>query len=135
VTLWESVWRDVANEIPRSNPRPKSWGGFFGALLAAIVPIPSDLDNLHGIRWRDRLRREIARMRGRALSDMRRACVASLDASAAALPRHIEHHIFCVERTERREVGVVQDHHRDLVSDPSHPRASESDRPLGETGS
>jgi hypothetical protein len=172
VTLWENVWRDVAKEMPRSDPRPKSWGGFIGAMFAAIViiaiwfpirlihellkaidlsekpdhaaearqlfqeayslscdlpsktdfarsvlahatvppalhdayfeafralyaenmmldvpPIPADLDNLDGIRWRDRMRREIARMRGRTLSDMRRACVASLDISSAALPQ------------------------------------------------
>lgn len=171
MTLWENVWREVAKEMPRADPRPKSWGGFFGAALAALVivaiwfpirlvyellkaidlsekpdhvrearqlfqdayslscdlpsktdfarsvlahaslptalydayfeafralyaenmmlvvpPIPSDLKNLDGIRWRDRMRREIARMRGRTLSDMRRACVASLDASSAALP-------------------------------------------------
>jgi len=172
VTLWENVWRDVAKEMPRSDPRPKSWGGFLGAMFAAIViiaiwfpirlihellkaidlsekpdhaaearqlfqeayslscelpsktdfarsvlthadvppalhdayfeafrtlyaenmmldvpHIPLDLDNLDGIRWRDRMRREIARMRGRTLSDMRRACVASLDISSAALPQ------------------------------------------------
>jgi hypothetical protein len=172
VTLWENVWREVAKEMPRSDPRPKSWGGFIGATLAAIVivaiwfpirlihellkaidlsekpdhagearqlfqeayslscdlpsktdfarsalahvnlphalhdayfeafralyaesimltvpPIPADLDNLEGIRWRDRMRREIARMRGATLSNMRRACIASVDACAAALPK------------------------------------------------
>jgi hypothetical protein len=172
VTLWENVWREVAKEMPRSDPRPKSWGGFIGATVAAIIivaiwfpirlvhellkaidlsekpdhsrearelfreayslsrdlpsktdfarsvldradlppplhdaffeafralyaenmmlavpPIPADLENLDGIRWRDRMRREIARMRGATLSNMRRACIASLDASAAGLPK------------------------------------------------
>jgi hypothetical protein len=171
VTLWETVWRDVAKELPRSDPRPKSWGGFVGALLAAIFiiaiwfpirlihellkaidlsekpdhsaearrlfqeayslscdlpsksefahsvlaqtstppalydacfealralyaenmmltapPIPAELDNLEGIRWRDRMRREIARMKGRTLSDMRRACVTAIDAATSTLP-------------------------------------------------
>ena len=39
MTLWENVWREVAKELPRSDPRPKSWGGFFGATLAAIIII------------------------------------------------------------------------------------------------
>ena len=39
MTLWENVWREVAKELPRSDPRPKSWGGFLGAMLAAIIII------------------------------------------------------------------------------------------------
>ena len=39
--------------------------------------IPADLDNLDGIRWRDRMRREIARMRGDTVANMRRACIAA----------------------------------------------------------
>jgi hypothetical protein len=50
-------------------------------------PIPADLDNLDGIRWRDRMRREIPRMRGDPLIKMRRACLAAVEASAAALPK------------------------------------------------
>lgn len=171
MTLWENVWREVAKEMPHAEHRPKSWGGFIGATLAAIIivaiwfpirlihellkaidfsekpdhaeearrlfqeayslscdlpsktdfarsvlahatlppalhdayfnafralyaenmmlvvpPIPADLDNLDGIRWRDRMRREIARMSGGALANIRSACIASLDASAAGLP-------------------------------------------------
>lgn len=172
MTLWENVWREVAKEMPRSNPRPKTWAGFVGATIAALLviaiwlpirliheilkaidlsekpdhtseaqqlfrdaysisrdlpsktefarsvlqhvdlprplhdaffdalrtlygenmmlevpPIPADLDNLDGIRWRDRLRREIGRMRGDSLVKMRRACVAAIQASTAGLPR------------------------------------------------
>ena len=172
MTLWENVWRDVAKEMPRSDPRPKSWGGFIGAMLAAIViiaiwfpirlihellkaidlterpdhtaearqlfqeayslscdlpsktdfarsvlahatvppalhdayfeafralyaenmmldvpPIPADLDNLDGIRWRDRMRREITRMKGETVAQMRRACIAAVAASTSGLPK------------------------------------------------
>jgi hypothetical protein len=39
VTLWENVWAEVAKEMPRREPRPKSWGGFLGATVAALVVI------------------------------------------------------------------------------------------------
>ncbi len=39
MTLWETVWQQVAKEMPRHDPRPKSWGGFIGATLAALVII------------------------------------------------------------------------------------------------
>jgi hypothetical protein len=172
VTFWENVWQQVAKEMPRQDPRPKTWAGFFGAMLTALVlvaiwfpirliyeilktidlsekpdhakeaqqlfrdayslsldlpsktefarsvlervdlprplydaffeavrnlyaenmmltvpPIPVDLDHLEGIRWRDRTRREIARMRGDGLSQMRRACRSAVEASTATLPR------------------------------------------------
>jgi hypothetical protein len=172
VTLWENVWQEVAKEMPRRDPRPKTWGGFIGATLTALViiaiwfpirlihellkaidlsekpdhtkdaqqlfreayslscdlpsksafansileqvdlprplhdaffealrnlyaenmmltapPIPADLDNLDGIRWRDRMRLEIARMKGGTLAKMRHACVAAVQASAASLPK------------------------------------------------
>ena len=172
MTLWENVWEQVAKEMPRHDPRPKTWGGFIGATLAALViiaiwfpirlihellkaidfsekpdhtnearqlfreayslsrdlpsksafassvmervdlprplhdaffeafrtlygenmmlavpPIPPDLEHLDGIRWRDRMRREIARMKGATLAEMRGACVAAVEASAASLPK------------------------------------------------
>jgi hypothetical protein len=172
VTLWENVWQQVAAEMPRRDPRPKTWGSFLGATLATLViiaiwfpirlihellkaidlsekpdhtseaqqlfrdayslscdlpgksefansvldhidlprslhdalfealrnlyaenmmlvvpPIPADLDNLDGVRWRDRMRREIARMRGDTLVQMRRACVVAVEGATAALPR------------------------------------------------
>jgi hypothetical protein len=172
VTLWENVWRDVAKEMPHRESRPKSWPGFFGASIVAIVivaiwfpirlvhellkaidlsekpdhsaeaqqlfqeahvlalglpgktefarsvltrktlppalhdaffeafrtlyaenmmltvpPMPLRLDDLDGIRWRDRMRREIARMKGDTVDRMRRACIAAVDASTAALPK------------------------------------------------
>jgi len=49
-------------------------------------PIPRDLENLDGIRWRDRMRREIARMRGDTLVNMRKACLTAIEESAAMLP-------------------------------------------------
>lgn len=172
VTLWEIVWQQVAKEMPRHDPRPKSWAGFIGATFAALViiaiwfpirlvheilkaidfsekpdhtkeaqelfrdayslsldlptksefassvlehidlprrlhdalfeafrnlyaenimltvpPIPADLEQLDGIRWRDRMRREIARMRGDAPSKMRRACRMAVESSTANLPK------------------------------------------------
>ncbi len=158
--------------MPRHDPRPKSWGGFIGAMLAALIiiaiwfpirlihellktidlsekpdhtkeaqqlfreayslscdlptksdfansvlghidlprplhdaffealrnlyaenmmltvpPIPADLEHLDGIRWRDRMRREIVRMKGDTLTKMRRACIAAVETSAATLPK------------------------------------------------
>lgn len=172
MTLWENVWSAVAREMPRREPRPRSWGGFIGAAIMAVAiiviwfpvrlihellkaidlsekpdyaedalqlfreayslscdlpdksafansvldgvdlprplyyvfhgalralyadnmmlsvpPIPTDLDNLDGIRWRDRLRREIVRMRGDAPSKMRQACRVAVQGAVAPLPR------------------------------------------------
>ena len=39
MTLWENVWPQVAKEMPRREPRPKSWAAFIGATLAALVII------------------------------------------------------------------------------------------------
>jgi hypothetical protein len=172
VTFWENVWQQVAKEMPRRDPRPKTWAGFLGAMLTALVlvaiwfpirliyeilktidlsdkpdhtkeaqqlfrdayslsldlptkidfansvlervnlprplheaffeafrnlyaenmmlvvpPIPSDLDHLDGIRWRDRMRHEIVRMRGDTLTRMRRACIAAVESATAMLPK------------------------------------------------
>ncbi len=172
MTLWENVWQQVAKELPRHDPRPKTLGGLIGATVAALViiaiwfpirliheilksidfsekpdhteeaqqlfreayslsldlptksefatsvlervdlprplhdaffeafrnlyaenmmlivpAIPADLEHLDGIRWRDRMRREIARMRGDALSQMRRACRIAVETSTANLPK------------------------------------------------
>jgi len=172
VTLWETVWSQVKAEMPKPEARPRTWGGFLGAMLAALVivviwfpirliaellktldfsekpdhahearelfreayslsrdlpsrndfaesvlrhielprslhdtlfealrslyaenmmlevpPIPADLENLDGIRWRDRMRREIERMRGATLVAMRRACLAGIEAAVASLPK------------------------------------------------
>ena len=75
-------------------PRPLH-DAFFEALrtlyadnmMLAVPPIPADLDHLDGIRWRDRMRREIVRMKGGTLTEKRRACVAAAEASAAGLPK------------------------------------------------
>lgn len=172
MTLWETVWSQVRAEMPEQPSRPRSWGGFFGAMIAALViiaiwfpirlvaellktidfserpdhtreaqelfrqaytlsrdlpskndfatsvlrhvdlprslhekffealrslyaenmmlevpGIPVDLENLDGIRWRDRMRREIARMKSDVLPKMRRACLSSIEAATAGLPR------------------------------------------------
>jgi hypothetical protein len=172
VSFWENVWEQVAKEMPRRDPRPKTWGGFIGATLTALLlvaiwfpirliaellktidlsekpdhrreaqalfreayslscdlpnktafansvldhvnlpralhdfffgalsglyadsmmlvvpPIPADLDHLDGIRWRDRMRREIPRMKGNTLVQMRRACLAGIEAAVASLPK------------------------------------------------
>ena len=191
MTLWENVWQQVAKEMPRQDPRPKSWGGFIGATLAALViiaiwfpirliheilkaidlsekpdhtkeaqqlfreayslsldlpsksefarsvleradlprplhdaffeafrnlyaenmmltvpPIPADLEHLDGIRWRDRMRREIARMRARrALSRCVAPAVAAVEASTAALPeapRRRRNHVAALDPGQTR---------------------------------
>lgn len=166
------VWTQVRAEMPEQASRPRTWGGFFGALIAAlfviaiwfpirliaellkaidfskppdhtaeaqrlfreaytrsrdlptkndfaesvlrhlsslprslhdklfealrtlyaenmmlqIPPIPLDLENLDGIRWRDNLRREIGRMNGETLARMRRACLTGIEAAVSSLP-------------------------------------------------
>ncbi len=172
MTLWETVWSQVKAEMPEQPSRPRTWGGFVGALVAALVivaiwfpirlvaellktidfskppdhareaqelfrqaytlsrdlpsksefaesvlnyvdlppslraqffealrglyadnmmlevpPIPVELDDLDGIRWRDRMRREIARMNSDTLAKMRHACLASIEAATAGLPK------------------------------------------------
>ena len=37
MTFWENVWQQVAKEMPRQDPRPKTWAGFLGAMLTALV--------------------------------------------------------------------------------------------------
>jgi hypothetical protein len=49
-------------------------------------PVPSKLDDLGGIRWRDRLRREIDRMRSGAVARMTAACTEAAKACASAVP-------------------------------------------------
>lgn len=56
-------------------------------MMLEVPPIPADLDNLDGIRWRDRMRSEIARMKGNTLTEMRRACLAAVEAAASGLPK------------------------------------------------
>jgi hypothetical protein len=84
----ESVLRHV--DLPRS-----LHDTFFEALrtlyaenmMPEVPPIPADLDNLDGIRWRDRMRREIGRMNNASLVAMRKACLAGIEAAAASLPK------------------------------------------------
>ena len=56
-------------------------------MMLTVPPIPADLEHLDGIRWRDRMRREIARMNAETIAKMRRACIAAVDATAAAMPK------------------------------------------------
>ena len=39
MSLWNNVWEQVRKEMPQAASRPKSWGGFLGALVIAIVII------------------------------------------------------------------------------------------------
>lgn len=172
MSLWENVWEQVRKEMPEGPARPKTWGGFIGALFAAalviaiwfpirlvaeilkaiptdrktdhrpesealfrdaydraaalpsptafaesvlrhielspalydafetairklyaenimltVPPIPLDLDGLEAIRWRDRLRQELPRMTEGSLVAMRRACLDSIEAATAMLPK------------------------------------------------
>ena len=172
MTLWQNVWEQLAKEMPKPQPAPKTWGGFFGAALAALlivvvwfpirliaellktidlsekpdhrreaqdlfreayalsrdlptrnefansvlahinlpralhdaffdalrnlyadnmmlnVPaIPSDMESLDGIRWRDRMRQEIPRMNSATFVKMRRACLTAMEGAVAGLPK------------------------------------------------
>ena len=37
MSLWENVWEQVRKEMPEGPARPKTWGGFIGALFAAVA--------------------------------------------------------------------------------------------------
>jgi len=174
VTFWENIWKEVAKELPSRKPLPKTWGGFFGAVLTAglliaiwfpirlvhellrtidlsekpdhraaaqalfreaydlsrdvpskaefassvlapltlpgplrdaffdalrqlyaenilleVPPPPAAQESLDGIRWRDRLNREIPRLRPSAIEAMRTACREAISYAAAAVP------VFC----------------------------------------
>jgi hypothetical protein len=56
-------------------------------MMLDVPPIPADLENLDGIRWRDSLRREIGRMNNASLIAMRKACLAGIETAAASLPK------------------------------------------------
>jgi hypothetical protein len=56
-------------------------------MMLEVPTIPVDLDNLDGIRWRDRMRDEIARMKSGALDKMRPACQTAIEAAIAGLPK------------------------------------------------
>ena len=172
MNLWETVWERLREERPELPTQPRSWGGFFGAAVAALVvlviwfpvrliheiikalpltqkpdhqtesqillqealelgaelpspvafaesvlkfvelpvalrqffgpalcdlysgnmmlnvpPMPLDLESLEGIRWRDSLRSAIPRMHNSSLVAMRKACIESIDAASALLPK------------------------------------------------
>jgi hypothetical protein len=87
---------DFADSVLRHAALPRSLhDAFFEALrtlyaenmMLEVPPIPPDLENLDGIRWRDRMRREVARMKGDTLVNMRRACLTSIEAAVAGLPK------------------------------------------------
>lgn len=37
MSLWENVWDQVRKEMPQQASRPRTWGGFFGALFVACA--------------------------------------------------------------------------------------------------
>lgn len=39
MTLWETVWAEVKSEMPRLASRPRTWGGFIGAVVAAAAVV------------------------------------------------------------------------------------------------
>ena len=53
-------------------------GLYAGNMMLDVPPIPDDLNGLDGIRWRDRLRTEIARIKSGSLGKMRSACLATV---------------------------------------------------------
>ena len=56
-------------------------------MMLHVPPMPQDLESLEGIRWRDRLRSATAQMTNSHLVAMRKACVESIDAVSAQLPK------------------------------------------------
>jgi hypothetical protein len=55
-------------------------------ILLDVPLIPADLEGLEGIRWRDQMRTEIARLKGDTVVEMRRACLAAIEAAVSGLP-------------------------------------------------
>ena len=39
MSLWDNVWEQVRKEMPEAASRPRTWGGFIGALAAAALVI------------------------------------------------------------------------------------------------
>jgi hypothetical protein len=87
---------DFANSVLRHVTLPHSLhDALFEALrqlyaenmMLEVPPIPAELESLDGIRWRDRMRREITRMKGDTLVRMRRACLAGIEVAIAGLPK------------------------------------------------
>ncbi|KYK44759.1 hypothetical protein A1D31_35875 [Bradyrhizobium liaoningense] len=39
MTLWDNVWEQVRKEMPEATSRPRTWGGFVGAIVAAALVI------------------------------------------------------------------------------------------------
>lgn len=60
---------------------------YAGNMMLEVPPIPANLDNLDGIRWRDRMRREIGRMNEASHIAVRKACLAAIEATVADLPK------------------------------------------------
>jgi len=60
-------------------------------MMLNVPPMPRELESLEGIRWRDRLRNATARMTNSNLVAMRKACVESVDAVFAQLPKITGH--------------------------------------------
>ena len=56
-------------------------------MLLEPPPAPADPESLDAIRWRDRMRRAIARAKPAVLVEMRRAALEAIEESAALLPR------------------------------------------------
>src|SRR5665213_2372775 len=56
-------------------------------MMLNVPPMPYDLESIEGIRWRDRLRNATTRMTNSNLVAMRKACVESVDAVYANLPK------------------------------------------------
>jgi hypothetical protein len=56
-------------------------------MMLAVPPMPADLEQLDGIRWRDRMRRETARMNPQTITRMQRACHAAARALSNATPK------------------------------------------------
>jgi Type IV secretion-system coupling protein DNA-binding domain len=68
-----------------------AWHAALRSLYAENMPletpaIPDDLESLDGVRWRDRMRRDIQRMKSNAVADMRKACRSAITGALQDLP-------------------------------------------------
>ena len=126
---------DFANSVLRHVQLPRSLhDAFFKSLrslyaenmMLEVPPIPADLDNLDGIRWRDRMRREIGRMNEASLIAMRKGMPRG-DRSRRRLPaqdRRRERNHFSARHA--RQSGKVRRRPRSTPRRQSLPRLRRS---------
>ena len=73
-TSLHNVWHKILRQLYAEN------------MPLEISEIPDDLEGLDGVRWRDQTHRDITRMKGNALTDMRHACSLAVSSALSDMP-------------------------------------------------